>query len=135
MFSTNTKELAFLLYQKEPLITEEVRDQLEQCLEVLKKRTEHEGPTGKRFYIYKTLMTHVLPLTNVAFDKTGNRCLTGSYDRTCKVWDVESGKEMQTLTGHQNVVYTVGFNFPAWSVLQEHYLEHILCAIILFRFQ
>lgn len=84
MFSTNTKELAFLLYQKEPLITEEVRDQLEQCLEVLKKRTEHEGPTGKRFYIYKTLMTHVLPLTNVAFDKTG---VTTALAR-CGMWRV-----------------------------------------------
>lgn len=46
---------------------------MEQCLDVLKKRIEHEGPTGKRFYIYKTLQTHVLPLTNVAFDKTGKR--------------------------------------------------------------
>lgn len=57
----------------EPLLTEDVKDQLEQCLDVLKKRIEHEGPTGKRFYIYKTLQTHVLPLTNVSFDKNGQR--------------------------------------------------------------
>ncbi|XP_063357889.1 uncharacterized WD repeat-containing protein alr3466-like [Cydia amplana] len=108
------------LYVREVLLTEDVRDQLEQCLTTLKKRIEHEGPAGKRFipltsrfYIYKTLMTHVLPLTNVAFDKTGERCLSGSYDRTCKVWDVESGSELATLTGHQNVVYSVSFNFPA----------------------
>ncbi|KAI8437934.1 hypothetical protein MSG28_010606 [Choristoneura fumiferana] len=84
----------------EVLLTEDVKDQLEQCLTTLKKRVEHEGPAGKRFYIYKTLMTHVLPLTNVA-------CLSGSYDRTCKVWDVESGKELKTLAGHQNVVNRV----------------------------
>jgi dynein assembly factor with WDR repeat domains 1 len=72
-FSSDIKDIAKRLYQKEALLTEEVREQLVQCLETLKKRIEHEGPTGKRFYIYKTLQTHVLPLTNVAFDKTGKR--------------------------------------------------------------
>ncbi|KAJ0182820.1 hypothetical protein K1T71_002189 [Dendrolimus kikuchii] len=111
--NSDTKEIAKCLYNKEALITEDVREQIEQCLEILKKRIEHEGPTGKRFYIYKTLMTHLLPLTNVAFDKSGNKCLTGSYDRTCKMWDIESGKELKSLEGHQNVVYSVSFNFPA----------------------
>ncbi|CAD1477614.1 unnamed protein product, partial [Heterotrigona itama] len=40
------------------------------------------------------------------------RCLTGSYDRTCKVWDIDSGAELLTLEGHKNVVYTVSFNNP-----------------------
>ncbi|CAG9796847.1 unnamed protein product [Diatraea saccharalis] len=111
---SDIKEIANRLYQKEVLLTEEVQDQLLQCLDTLKKRIEHEGPTGKRFYIYKTLQTHILPLTNVAFDKSGKRCITGSYDRTCKVWDVDSGKELKTLEGHQNVVYSVAFNFPTW---------------------
>lgn len=46
-----------------------------------------------------------------------SRCLSGSYDRTCKIWDVDSGKELKTLSGHQNVVYSVGFNFPSWFVI------------------
>ncbi|XP_026319567.1 dynein assembly factor with WDR repeat domains 1 [Hyposmocoma kahamanoa] len=108
----DTKELANELLAKEKLLTEDVKEDLEQVLETLKKRIEHEGPSGKRFYIYKTLLTHCLPVTNVAFDKSGKRCLTGSYDRTCKVWDVEQGQELKTLSGHQNVVYTVAFNFP-----------------------
>ncbi len=46
------------------------------------------------------------------------RFITGSYDRTCKVWDTGSGEELYTLsgptaqTGHQNVVYAIAFNNP-----------------------
>lgn len=38
--------------------------------------------------------------------------ITGSYDRTCKVWDTNLGEELFTLEGHKNVVYTVAFNNP-----------------------
>ena len=31
------------------------------------------------------LRAHILPLTNCAFNKSGDRFITGSYDRTCKV--------------------------------------------------
>lgn len=40
------------------------------------------------------------------------RFLTGSYDRTCRVWDTASGGELHTLQGHGNVVYAVAFNNP-----------------------
>ncbi len=38
--------------------------------------------------------------------------ITGSYDRTCKLWDTASGEELHTLDGHRNVVYAIGFNNP-----------------------
>ena len=38
--------------------------------------------------------------------------ITGSYDRTCKIWDTLSGEELHTLEGHRNVVYAIGFNNP-----------------------
>jgi dynein assembly factor with WDR repeat domains 1 len=38
--------------------------------------------------------------------------ITGSYDRTCKVWDTLSGEELFTLEGHRNVVYAIGYNNP-----------------------
>ena len=40
------------------------------------------------------------------------RFITGSYDRTCKVWDTFQGEEIFTLEGHKNVVYTIAFNNP-----------------------
>ncbi len=40
------------------------------------------------------------------------RFITGSYDRTCKVWDTASGEELHTLEAHKNVVYAIAFNNP-----------------------
>lgn len=45
------------------------------------------------------------------------RCLTGSYDRTCRVWDVEKGEEMLSLDEHQNVVFSVAFNSTGDRIL------------------
>jgi dynein assembly factor with WDR repeat domains 1 len=53
-----------------------------------------------------------LPLTNCAFNKDGTKFITGSYDRTCKVWDTETGTELLSLEEHKNVVYTMAFNNP-----------------------
>ena len=65
------------------------------------------------------MKTHLLPLTNCAFNKNGDRLIlysfrfiTGSYDRTCKIWDTHSGEELFTLEGHKNVVYSLSFNNP-----------------------
>ena len=40
------------------------------------------------------------------------RFITGSYDRTCKIWNTHTGEEMFTLEGHKNVVYSLSFNNP-----------------------
>lgn len=62
--------------------------------------------------LYKQLKGHILPLTNCAFNKNGDYFITGSYDRTCKMWETQSGQEMLTLEGHMNVVYCIAFNNP-----------------------
>jgi hypothetical protein len=58
------------------------------------------------------LRAHILPLTNCAFNKSGDKFITGSYDRTCKVWNTMTGEELLTLEGHKNVVYAIAFNNP-----------------------
>ena len=40
------------------------------------------------------------------------RFITGSYDRTCKVWDTRTGQEQLSLEGHKSVVYSLAFNKP-----------------------
>jgi WD40 repeat protein len=35
----------------------------------------------------------------------GKLAVSASLDQTLKVWDLESGKELQTLTGHRHWVY------------------------------
>ena len=71
-----------------------------------------EANETQDFYLFKILRAHILPLTNCAFNKSGDKFITGSYDRTCKVWDTNSGEELLTLEGHKNVVYAIAFNNP-----------------------
>jgi dynein assembly factor with WDR repeat domains 1 len=71
-----------------------------------------ESKKNQSFEIFKTLKAHMLPLTNCAFNKNGDRFITGSYDRTCKVWDTFTGEELLSLEGHKNVVYCMAFNNP-----------------------
>jgi len=68
----------------------------------------------KKFYLHKCHNSHILPLTNVSFNRSGERCLTGSYDRTCHVINTQTAEVEHILTGHDNVVFSVGFNLPHW---------------------
>lgn len=52
----------------------------------------------------------------MAFDKAGTKCVTGSYDRTARIWNVEAGEEIHTLQGHENAVFSIGYNYPKWFV-------------------
>ena len=71
----------------------------------------------QQFGLFKVLRAHLLPLTNCAFNKSGDRFITGSYDRTCKVWDTQSGTELLSLEEHKNVVYTMAFNNPFGNLI------------------
>ena len=70
-----------------------------------------EKQTNK-FKLIKTLHCHELPLTNCAFNKNGDKFITGSYDQTCIIWDTATGQTLQKLKGHKNVVYSISFNLP-----------------------
>ncbi|KMZ06627.1 dynein assembly factor with WDR repeat domains 1 isoform X1 [Drosophila simulans] len=87
---------------------------LKQALEKLQKKLRE--PVKKKFYLHKCHNSHILPLTNVSFDRSGERCLTGSYDRTCHVINTQTAQVEHILSGHDNVVFSVGFNFPHWLV-------------------
>jgi dynein assembly factor with WDR repeat domains 1 len=100
---------------QEPLITPAREGQVKKLVLKLQQKLKQENE--HRFYLFKVLRAHILPLTNVAFNKSGSRFITGSYDRTCKLWDTPSGEELLTLEGHKNVVYAIAFNNPYGSVL------------------
>jgi WD40 repeat protein/tRNA A-37 threonylcarbamoyl transferase component Bud32 len=59
---------------------------------------------------FKTLHGHRDELTSVALSSDGHLIITGSSDRTAKVWDIESGKELFTLTGFFGQVISVAFS-------------------------
>ena len=94
-----------------PSLSKNSQDQVTKLIDTLKDKLKVEE-TNHDFYQYKILRAHILPLTNCAFNKGGDKFITGSYDRTCKVWDTTTGEELLSLEGHRNVVYAIAFNNP-----------------------
>jgi dynein assembly factor with WDR repeat domains 1 len=98
---------------EETMIPKTKRDKLIDCLKRLQSKTLLKGT----YQLQKTIKTHMMPLTNCTFDKSGSRFATGSYDRIAKIWDTKTGKEIHSLQGHQNVVYCLAFNNPFRFIL------------------
>ena len=57
-----------------------------------------------------TLSGHTSAVHAVAFSPDGTRLATTSEDRTAKIWDTASGKELLTLSGHSKSVWGVAFS-------------------------
>ncbi|MFK8184655.1 MAG: NB-ARC domain-containing protein [Phormidesmis sp.] len=57
-----------------------------------------------------TLQGHQNWVCSVVFSPDGTQLVSGSADRTVKVWDVQTGACLQTLEGHQNWVMSVAFS-------------------------
>jgi WD40 repeat protein len=47
------------------------------------------------------------PISAVALTPDGQRAVSACYDRTLKIWDLESGVKLRDLTGHTSLVYGV----------------------------
>ena len=57
--------------------------------------------------LVRILEGHTSLVDAVAVTPDGRYAISGSSDNTLKVWDIKSGKEMQTLAGHTGWVYAV----------------------------
>ena len=55
-------------------------------------------------------MGHNNRVLSVSFSPDGKQLASGSSDETIKVWEVSSGKEIDTLRGHKSVVFSVSFS-------------------------
>jgi WD40 repeat protein/serine/threonine protein kinase len=57
-----------------------------------------------------TLYGHTGPVRSVSFSRDGSRIVTGSRDRTAKVWDARTGTALIELSGHMGTVSSVSFS-------------------------
>ena len=112
-FSTNIDELIQKKIAAESTFQEsEIYPSIRNA--IVKLQNKLKEPIKKKFYLYRTIDSHILPLTNVCFDRIGKYCLTGSYDRTCRIINTLNGTDESILKGHDNVVFSVGYNLPNW---------------------
>ena len=58
----------------------------------------------------RTLRGHTDMVISVAFSPDGKRLVSGSLDKTVKVWDAQTGQETLTLKGHTGGVLSVAFS-------------------------
>ncbi|MHC4426413.1 MAG: protein kinase domain-containing protein [Planctomycetota bacterium] len=86
-----------------------VRELLDACPEDLRGwewyRLRHISDLSRM-----TLRGHKEHVNSVALSPDGKRIISGSNDKTIKVWDAETDTELMTLRGHSNKVWSVAFS-------------------------
>src|SRR5204863_428658 len=69
------------------------------------------SPTdGKVISTDRCMKGHFQGVTSVAFSPDGKRVASASFDKTVRVWDVDSGQHTLSLMGHSDVVQGVAFS-------------------------
>ena len=64
-----------------------------------------------------TLKGHSSSVFSVSFSPDGKRIVSGSRDKTLKVWDAQTGGEMLALTGHSASVNSVSFSSDGMRIV------------------
>jgi WD40 repeat protein len=70
----------------------------------------------------KPLEGHTNWVTSVGFSPDGTHIVSGSYDKTIRIWDVRTGEEvMKPLEGHTGSVASVGFSPDGTHIMSGSY--------------
>ena len=80
-----------------------------------------------RLHALRVFRGHTAWINSVAFSHDGNSILTGSFDKTAKLWNAASGAEIRTFTGHADFVTSAVFSPDGKYVLTGSF-EKILLA-------
>lgn len=67
---------------------------------IVPKQQQLPARSHKQWKMFRVLVGHTGQVTSVAFDPFNEYFVTGSSDRTIKLWDLASGQLQLTLTGH-----------------------------------
>jgi WD40 repeat protein len=85
----------------------EFREQLVKHADGFWLRLVNPALSGQGGPLLGTLLGHADAVTAVAITPDGAQAISGSADKTLKVWDLKSGRDVLTLTGHRSSVTAV----------------------------
>src|SRR5579862_542877 len=72
-----------------------------------------ENPFSKIFPIVlqdSKLLNHRTGVYSVSWSSDGKRLATGSWDRTARIWDAATGRQLHALQGHQDEIRSVSWS-------------------------
>jgi WD40 repeat protein len=58
----------------------------------------------------RRMLGHRKEVASVSLSHDGRRALSGSFDKTVRLWDVETGKELRSFEGHEDIVRAVALS-------------------------
>jgi len=97
------------LQQEMSALRQQLLAQQQQEMSALRQEIEHNRDV-MRGQTIRTFNGHTSHVFSVAFSPKGDYALSGSQDKTLKLWDVSTGQLVRTLSGHTNRVYSVAFS-------------------------
>ena len=75
--------------------------------------------------VINLLKGHRSVISGLAFSPDGTRLISGSADKTARIWDVNTGKTLHVLKGHTDYIYAVSFS-PDGTKAVTGSLDHTL---------
>jgi hypothetical protein len=89
-----------------------IEDELDAEMEAVAEPVDEEAALARASYLVtgialverRCIKAHPAPVLAVAVTPDGRRAISGSFDATLKVWDLEQGALLSTLEGHDKAV-------------------------------
>lgn len=124
-FLRGVDQASFVLKENPELIFSQVYNRLQWQAEqekILKEKIEFERSKFKRPWfrlltrpagssaLIRTFTGHTYYVEACAFSPDGKRIVSSSWDKTLKLWNSETGEELNTLRGHTHSVHACAFS-------------------------
>lgn len=77
---------------------------------------------------------HHFSVLQISFNPQGNRLLTGSSDKTARIWDVQTGQCLQVLEGHTDEIFSCAFNYKGNIVITGMGDIHTIALVFLLNY-